>query len=156
MSAAGGMAFAGGAVNAKAAIMEGQAAAAAAEYNEKQALDNANLSRLQSAEDVRRLRVMARKQIGSARAASGASGVALDGSALDVLEESAANAELDALTLKHQGDVKAYGFESDARLERFRKRSALEMATVKSAAALLGAGGQAAGYQSGGGYGKRT
>lgn len=157
--AASGLAIAGGAIQAKAALDEGQAQAAAAQYNYQEALNNAAESRAQSVEEARRLRVIGRKQLGSIRAAAGGSGVALEGSAMDVLEESAANAELDALTIRHAGEVKAVGYENAARLEKYRGRAALEQAQLRSAAAILGAGGQAASYQYGGsrGYsGKRV
>lgn len=134
--AAGAMA-AGAALSAVGSIRGGNAVANAAEYNAQNAEANAQESRQQASEEERRVRVQARKQIGAARANYGASGVTTEGSALDVLEESAANAELDALTVRHQGEMKARNFEQYANMERFKGREA-------KVAGYLGAAGSAA------------
>lgn len=100
------------------------AEADAADYNAALADQNAVLTRQAAAENARRLRVQTTKQLGSIRARYGASGVALSGSALDVLEESAAAAELDRLTVIHEGDVKAIAFDNEAQLNRMKSGSA--------------------------------
>jgi len=75
---------------------------------QKKAADNAADQAKQAArENARRQSVEARKRIGLMRANYGASGVSIEGSPLDVLEESAANAELDRLTILHGGSVEA-------------------------------------------------
>ena len=95
-----------------------QAAADAANANADIAEFQAGLTREQTTENVRRQSIIARKQIGSERANYGASGVQLSGSALDVLQESAANAEMDKLWIQYAGDMKAKGLEMTAEADR--------------------------------------
>ncbi len=107
------------------------------DYNAGVALQNADLTRQQTVEDARRQRVMARKVIGDARANYGASGIGLQGSALDILGESAANAELDALTIEHNGENRARMYESEAQQDTAAGRAA-------RTAGYLGAAGKGA------------
>jgi hypothetical protein len=147
MQAAGGMVKAGG------DIYQGNAAGAAADYNAQMADQNAVLARQQAAEEARRASIVAAKHIGQISADAGASGVAHEGSVLDVLRESAANAELNRRTILSQGDYKAYGFESNARLDRFHGHVARVSGYLNAAGDLLGAGGKAYGMGGGGGAG---
>jgi len=108
---------------------------------------NADLTRQQTNENERRHRTLARKKLGSLRANLGASGVTIDGSALDVLEESAANAELDALTIRHEGKLKELsqrnqGLTSRADSELLKSSaSSTETSGYMSAAGTLLSGG---------------
>ena len=104
------------------------AQAQASAYNAALAQQNAALTYQQAAEAERRYRVQARKDLGEIRARYGASGVTLDGSAMDVLMESARNAELNALTIRHEGDVKALAFTNEAALHKFTAAAATERA----------------------------
>lgn len=72
------------------------------------------------------------------RAAYGASGVSLEGSPLDVLENSAAEAELDALTIRYKGKVGAMGSESEAATQRARASNAKTEGYYNAGTALLG------------------
>lgn len=127
------------------AIQQGEAEAAASEYNAKLLEQNATQSRQQAAEEERRQRIFARKYLGSIRANTAASGLNLEGSALDVLEESAEMAELDALTIRHQGDTRAIGYQNEARLERFRAKNARTGSRYRAAGYLLEGGTRLAG-----------
>jgi hypothetical protein len=131
-------------LQAAGSIQQGQAARSAANYNAQVAENNAAAARAQAAENARRQRVMNKKALGSIRAGYGASGVTLEGSPLDVLEESAMNAELDALSIEHAGLVRALGFQNDAALERFGGRNASRAGYMGAAAALLGGGARIA------------
>lgn len=73
----------------------------------KQADKAADQAKQAARENARRQSIEARKRIGLMRANYGASGVAIEGSPLDVLEESAANAELDRLTILQGGSIEA-------------------------------------------------
>jgi len=73
----------------------------------KQADQAADQAKQAARENARRQNIEARKRIGLMRANYGASGVSIEGSPLDVLEESAANAELDRLTILHGGSIEA-------------------------------------------------
>jgi hypothetical protein len=126
-----------------------QAAAAenAATWNAFQAKQNADLSIKQSAEDERSFRIATRKQLGGMRASYGASGVSIDASSLDVLEESAATAEMDALRIRHGGQVKAQGFANDSSLYRMQGQASKEQGYISAAGTLIG--GAAKSYEKG-------
>lgn len=112
----------------------------AASFNRATAIQNAQLATQQAAEEERSYRVLARKQLGDMRASYAASGITLDGSAQDILEESAATAEMDALRIKHGGQVKAQGYRNDANLYGMQGRAAREQGYYSAAGTLLGGG----------------
>lgn len=136
MSAASVFTGIGGLVSTVGQIRQGNAAANAANYNASMAEQNAAQVEAQAAEEERRSRLNAKKELGSARANYGASGVQIDGSALDVLQESAANAELDALTIKHSGAVKAQMFRNEAALSRYEGKEQKRGSRLAAAATL--------------------
>jgi hypothetical protein len=132
-------------------LQQGLAEEKASEYNAKNAENNAKLAREQGYEEERRQRIQSRKQLGDMRASYGASGVTMEGSAMDVLGESAAMAELDAQTIRQAGEAKAAAFESDARYERFKghqaktaSRFAATTTILKGASKMGGSGAAAA------------
>lgn len=145
----------------------GKSAAKAAKYNAKQAKTQARIYRLlgdrqaqiieqRGAEEERRQRVVGYKALGAIRAGYGASGIDTSGSALDVLEESARNAELDALTVRYNArtealnahlnaEGQAIGLDASANLDKFQARnlsqgaySSLILGGVGAAATLGG------------------
>lgn len=143
---------AGTLMGAAGAIQSGNAAKAAGDYNaqvaennkivaERQAADA--LARGQIAEDEQRRKTMAIK--GAQRAALGASGVALDsGSPLDILGDTAAFGELDALTIRSNAEREAYGyrvqgmnFEAEAGLARAQGKAAQTAGYVGAGGTLL-------------------
>jgi hypothetical protein len=138
---------AGGLMSAVGAINQGNSAKAAADYNAQVAEQNAELSRQQGIEEERRTRIMAKKQLGDMRANYGASGITLEGSPLDILEESAAAAELDALTVRHAGDSRAIGYRNEAAQERFSGRQARTSGYFSASGSLLSGAGQAMAYK---------
>lgn len=136
------------AIGALGAINEGKAGRAAGEYNAQVAENNAVYSRLQATEEERRSRAVARKFIGDMRSSYGASGITLEGTAMDVLSESAANAELDALTIRQGGEARYAAYSNEARMERIAGKNAMKSAKLR-AAGLLIQGGQKAAAQAG-------
>ncbi|TXG77625.1 hypothetical protein E6Q11_02530 [Candidatus Dojkabacteria bacterium] len=149
-AAAIAMSAVGSAVQAFGQVSQGNAEFAAGQYNADMNQRAADQTRATAAEEERRLRIQSRKQLGDIRANYGASGVGLEGSALDVLEESASNAELDALTVRHAGETRARAFEAQANLERFRGRNARTAGYLGAATTLLKFGGGAAASYGGG------
>lgn len=144
--AAAGLQVIGGIVGAVGSLQSGKAAAAAGEYNAQVAERNAQAATDQAAADERQLRISGRKQIGGMRAAIGASGVSLSGSALDILGESAANLELDALNIRHGGQVKSLLYQSDATLDRMGGQNALRQSRYSAASTLLGSAAKTSEY----------
>lgn len=126
-------------VQAYGAYQETKAQNAAAEYNARILENNAQVARYQAADAKQRgevaekqFRLRLSQEKGAQRALYGASGAVVDsGSALDVLEDTAAFGEFDALTIRHNAVLEAYGHEtqsqnyvSQANLSRMQKRSA--------------------------------
>lgn len=146
MGAAGvlaGVSVAGTLLSANAQRQQGRAARRAAEFNAQTAEQNAGLVKQQTKEDLRRFRVLFDKEQGSNRAAIGAAGIAFEGSAQDVLEQNARNAELDALTIQHQGDVQAFNFRREAESLRRSGQAAARAADISAVGTLLTGAGQA-------------
>lgn len=152
MAAAAPMVLSGAstAVGMAGAISQGNSAQAAANYNANVQQQQATAAVAQAAEDERRLRVQTKKQIGGIRANIGASGITTEGSALDVLESSASNGELDALTVRHQGQMKAWGLQSSANMSLLEGQNAKRESEFASASYLLKGISSAAGSMGGG------
>lgn len=140
----------GSAFQAVGAFRQGEAEAMAGEYNAQVAEQNSEMSRIQGIEDERRQRIQGAKALGSTRAAYGASGVTLEGSPLDVLEESARNAEMDALTVRHQGEMRTAAYKQEAEMSRIRGATAKANSFWTGASSLLMGAGQVGYYASGG------
>lgn len=117
-----------------------RANANAANYNAAVSSNNAVAARDQADADARRQRILGDKALGGIRAATGASGVTMEGSPLDVLGESAANAELDVLSIKYKGELRARGNESDATLDTARASNVRTTGYLASAGVLLEGG----------------
>lgn len=136
------MMVAGTAMSALGAMSSAQAQSNAAKYNAQLAERNAQISRQQAAAQEERQRRQAYLQRGAARAAYGAAGVDLEGSPLDILEQSALQAELDAQTIRWKGEVGAGGYEGEAGLNRARASSAMTSGYMGAGSAILMGGVQ--------------
>lgn len=101
------------------------------------ARQNAKIVRAQGAEDARRFRLQSRQRLGTGRAAVGASGVQMTGSALDVLEQNALNMELDALTIEYESDIRAWNLESAGEDFDLRARNIGKQHQYQAAATLM-------------------
>jgi len=71
------------------------------------------------------------RTMASMRAAYGASGLAMSGSSLDVLEDTAYEQELDVEKVRYRGHVKAVGYTDEA--ANYGMKSALAMSEAKNA-----------------------
>lgn len=123
------------------ALKQGSAGEAASRIQQQQAQKNADLSIQQSAEDERVFRIGLRKQLGEARAAQGASGLQLGGTANEMIAESAAMGEMDALKIRHAGELRALGYKTDAQLSGMRADSYGSGKYLSAAGYLLGGAG---------------
>lgn len=133
----------GALVQAKGAQAQARAQQQAAQYNASVADRNAVIAKDQAARDAEAQKRNSVRQLGGMRAAYGASGVTIEGSPLDVLEQSAAEAELDRLNITYKGDLKAMGYQEEATLDRFSGETAIQQGRYRSASALLTGAGQA-------------
>lgn len=134
-----------GVLGAVGSIQKGNAAGKAADFDAALGEQNANLAEQQGAQDAQAIRIQSRKNIGGIHASIGASGLTADsGSAMDVLQESAANGEMDALRAKHAGDLKAWSYRTGAEQSREAGDSARTTGYLGAASSILGAGASVA------------
>ena len=133
-------------------VKEGQAKKKAGEHDAQVAGRDAAVARDQANAEVLRQQKVARRTIGAARAAYGAAGVTIEGSPLDVLEESAVNAELDSQTIRYRGELRALGATDAAALSRFEGRQAERAGYVNAAGQIFGSMGGASAPNTGSGF----
>lgn len=132
---------AGAAMSAIGQLQQAQTAKAVGRYNQQLGERNAAIARDQTASEIVRQQRTARRVQGAARAAYGASGVTMEGSPLDVLEDNATQAELDTLTLKYRGELRARGYEQAGSMARFEGDQAARAGRLRAASTLLGSYG---------------
>jgi len=100
------------------------AEAQAAEFNALNAEREAGRAVEAAAFEERRFREDVRRFQGRQRAAAAAAGITLSGSPLELVAESARDAELDALAIRFSGDVESARLMSQAALDRLAGRGA--------------------------------
>lgn len=146
-------ASAGGTVmSAMGAQRQAQATSDAANYQAQVARNNQMVADWKSADDLARGAVAVQQrqtktalQIASQRAAMGSTGGDVNsGSALDIVGDTAASGEFDALTIRNNAEREAYGdkvqagnFGADAGLDTMRANSAASMEALGVGANLL-------------------
>lgn len=94
-----------------------------------------------AAEDAQRRR--SRSILARQRAAIAESGIGFGGSSERLQQDSAVQAELDALTVRYEGRMRTMGFQHDARFARSRSSNALTGGYLSAAGELLGGGAEA-------------
>ncbi len=115
---AGAAAVAGAAVKAVGDSQAAEAKAQADEFNASVKGQQALQAKAQAAEEARISQVHSASVIGQEQASYGASGVSGgSGSAQDVLQAAATNAEMDALNIQHKGDLEAWALRTGAQLD---------------------------------------
>lgn len=122
-------------------IMQGQQQQAMANYNAKILDQNAQIERQQTVARESKQRRESNQVLGMQRAAFAQSGAGLDGSAADVMAQSATNAELDAMMIRYEGDLRARGLKEQAKQERFAGKTALTQGYFNAAGSILGGAG---------------
>ncbi|MCW5621967.1 MAG: hypothetical protein KIS79_12750 [Burkholderiales bacterium] len=111
----------------------------AAKYNAAVAQQNATSSRQASALEETRLRVQQRRELGRMHTQIGASGLTMD-SFGDFLSNQETEMELDALLVRHGGEMRALGYQNEASLERSRAKSARTGGYISAAGDLVAGG----------------
>lgn len=131
-------------------FQEGETRSDIARQNKQVALQLAEDARLRGAIEEQRQREISGQVLGTQRARLAGSGVDISsGSALDILMDTAASAELDALAIRANAAREAYGYQVQA--ENFRQESKLyrRAGRLGAVSTLLSGGGSAfLGYQS--------
>jgi len=126
------------AVAAASTVAQGVAANKTAKYQATEMRHNAETIRQRSAAEEDRYRRQTAKLLGRQRALIAGGGVSLEGSPLLAQEETAANAELEALTIRHSGDLEAAAQLNRAMLTRLEGRAALIGGVTGAGRSLLG------------------
>lgn len=133
-----------------------KAQAQADEYNATIQSQNASVARQQAGAREEAQRRQARQVLGEQRAALAQAGIGLSGSAADVYGQSAANAELDALNIRYEGELESRGLLAQSQLSRYEGKvsgmnasSARRAGNLSAASALLAGGTKAYGYYKG-------
>lgn len=131
----------GAAASFSSAMNRADSAKSTAEYNANIARSNAAATRQQGDANAAAQQRKARLAIGQARAGFGASGVALEGSPIDVLEQSAASAELDRQNILYGSETRARAYETQAGMELWQGEQQASQAKSAAWAGLFKAGG---------------
>jgi len=130
------------------ALFQGFSQYQAANAAAKQASINARTAIAEAAAMESRQRRASAMDISAGAAGYGASGVRMEGSPLDIMEQSAYNAELDALTTRWKGQVEATNYRNEAAMARASGRNALIGGFINAGgAAIKGASSYITTYQ---------
>lgn len=148
--------MAGAVLSAYGAVQHADAAKKAAFYNADLNTRNATIAYDQASAEAAMVRRQAAQVQGSAVAGYGASGVQLEGSPLDVLASSAAQAKLDEETVNYRGNLKAMGYYSNAELDRMAGTTAVQQGQLQAASSFLTGVGNAGSYYTYAGKGAST
>lgn len=127
-------------VGAAGSIASGRQQAAANRYNAQVADQNAQRAILTSEAEAARSGDQNRRRLASSVNAYGASGVALEGTPLDVMADLAAEAALDEQIIRWRGRTQQAGFQSQAAQDRAAARRATMAGYGQAGATLLTAG----------------
>jgi len=111
------------AVTAASAVQQASAAKKEAAYNSKVAEQNAEMARASGRAQSEQIRRQSVDQLGEMRASFSANGVGMEGSALDLMSESAYQFELDKQYAKYNAETKAIGYQNQGRLSQMRGKS---------------------------------
>jgi len=124
-------------VSAVGLLSAGQASYQAYEYNAKVAENEAVMARQAADIEEKRFRRRVQAMLGSTRAATAGSGLLLEGSAMEVLGENAAQSELDALAIRYAGTVGEVRARAQAATERLQGRAARTSSYWQAGGTLL-------------------
>lgn len=127
----------GAAVSAIGAISSAVQQRDAAKYNESMANQQALAAQQTAAANAERQRRAAQRQIGSMEASYAASGVSIEGSPMEILEQSAREAELDRLNILYGGAQQAAGYRNTAALEGAKSQNAMTSGILKAGSSLM-------------------
>jgi hypothetical protein len=106
-------------------------------YNAQVAAQNAEIARRQAAYDEKLARERSLRVLGQGRAGVAKSGITLSGSALDVMANAAADAELQALSIRCGGGIQSANSMARSGLDRMTAQQRLTSAYVGAGTNLL-------------------
>lgn len=141
--------IASAAMQAVGSIAQGNAANAAAQANANALNQQAEAENRAAGMREEQQRRQNRQFLGTQRAALAQAGIGVDGSAYDIARQSAINAELDALNIRYEGQLRAKGLRDQATVTRFEGRQARTAGFLGAGAAILGGVTNYAGVKAG-------
>lgn len=118
------------------AAIQGIQAQQAAEYNAKVAKQQQAVAVNQSNAQEGLVRRSTREVIGRQAAAFGGANVGYDGSSETALDQSAVNAELDALNTRYKGAITGWGYGAQAQVDQWEGKQAVATALLAGASAM--------------------
>jgi len=118
-------------------ISQGNAKAKAHTTNEFTAMAQANLARDKAKLNAAAFDREKRRRFGAMRVAVAGSGITIEGSPLDLFEQSAAEAKLDELHILYKGEAEAIGLLRTAGFEGMAADEAVTQGIIGGASALL-------------------
>ncbi len=127
----------GTAVQMIGSLREGNAQAAAAEANAQAADARARSERQIGTFEAARERRLQRRSMAQELVNASAQGTALTGQPIDLLSDSARQAQLDLDAIRFNAETRAVGFETQADFDRFEARQARTGGIVRAGTALL-------------------
>lgn len=125
------------AVTAASAIGQGKFAEGMGEYNAAMSEDQAKNARAAADLKEQQHREQTKSLLSSQRAAVGASGIDLEGSSVSFMEETAADAELDSLLIRHSGTVEEAQYRAQAAADRAEGKAAKRAGYISATASVL-------------------
>lgn len=140
MAAGTAVSTVGAIAGAKAQSNQLKSQAYADEYNAQVLKGNAEVANAEANQREELLRRQFGQVQGEAIAGVAQSGTAMEGSNLDLLRQNAVNAEMDALTIRYEGQQKARGLMAQSVLERYQARAGRAAARDTMSAGFLNAG----------------
>lgn len=141
-TAAAVAAAAASAATAYSTYRQGQTAEAIAENQAQQQRLNAIALRQKAEFEVEQQRARVRKFKGAQRFSLLASGVQLEGTALDILADTEVQARIDRDIIRHNAELAALGLEQQARISAFTGREAATAGKISAGSTLLASAGK--------------
>ena len=124
----------------EAAAAQAKSAAQANEYNATVQRNNAQVAQAAAASKEEQQRSQFGQLQGTARAAVAQSGAGMGGSNLDVLKQNALQNELDALTIRYEGQTQARGLIAQSQLETQQAAANRAAGSAERTGAYISAG----------------
>lgn len=112
----------------------------AADYNQKVANQAAETAQAKAAYDENIHRERVRKLLSTQRALIGKSEIAMEGTPLLALQDTAAQGELDALAIRYGGDVEAAKSRSEGNIAKMKGKAESTSSYMKAGNSLLSGG----------------
>lgn len=139
----------GAGVSAVSAISSASQQKSAAEYNAKVAENQAIATRQQAEANAQMQERQSRLKIGKMQSTYAASGITSEGSPMEILEQSAREAELDRMNILWRGETGATGLENTATLDKYKAGNAMTSGYLSAAGSIFSGASKAMGGTSG-------